>query len=608
MKSLANRLAMQHLINAYSQETGRGDLLAVEQQNKTQRQISQNQTLLWLSLHPLSLTVAVPLSYVSAVGRHRLASLPYVWRDHQWRSLSAVTLVSLLLEDIVQSNSQGLDAASLVERWVQSRDALAFFLQHRMADLDQITALQQNFVQSEQSLLLGHAMHPSPKSRQGFVHQDIVRFSPETQGQCQLHFWLVHPDAIAEGDAFDRSTGDLLRAELIGSHLLTATQQRTLAEYPTWKLLPLHPWQARYLMGQPVWQQLQQRDQVLNLGELGWQLSPSTSVRTLCGAAPWMFKPSLSISITNSVRINLYRECLRGEMSCRLWHSAFGQQLKRDYPSLKAINDPAWIAVQLDGQVINETICILRDNPFVQGQQVSCMAALCQDQPDQPRNRLNAILSALAQRHQQSEQAIAQAWFERFLQVAVEPMLAIYHRYGMAFEAHQQNTLLELVEYWPAQFWLRDNQGFYYIEEKASHIIQMFPVLAGAAESVGSRDFVDERFIYYFFGNTLFGLVNALGATGAIGERALLTQLQACLQRQQQLYPESSLLQRVLHEPTLPYKGNLMTRLHELDELVAPVEFQSVYLQIDNPLYVEAVSHAQQQPPSHPLVAEVNHA
>lgn len=608
MKALANRLAMQHLINAYSQETGRGELLMVEQQNQTQRQISQNHSLLWLSLHPLSLTVAVPLSYVSAVGRHRLASLPYVWRDHQWHSLSAVALASLLLEDIVQSYPDGLDAASLLERWVQSRDAVLLFLQHRAADLDQISALQQDFVQSEQSLLLGHAMHPAPKSRQGFMHQDIVRFSPETQGRCQLHFWLVHPDVIAEGDAFDRSTGELLRVELLSSDLLTLAQQAILAEYPTWKLLPLHPWQARYLMGQPVWLQLQQRGQGLNLGELGWQLSPSTSVRTLCGTAPWMFKPSLSVSITNSIRINLYRECLRGEMSCRLWHSAFGQQLKRDYPSLKAINDPAWIAVQLDGQVVNETICILRDNPFVQGQQVSCMAALCQDQPDQPRNRFNSILAVLAQRHQQSEQAIAEAWFERFLQVAVEPMLAIYHRYGMAFEAHQQNTLLELVEYWPAHFWLRDNQGFYYIEENASHIIQMFPVLAGAAESVGSRDFVDERFIYYFFGNTLFGLVNALGATGAIDERVLLMQLQASLQRQQQLYPESSLLQRILHEPTLPYKGNLMTRLHELDELVAPVEFQSVYVQIDNPLYVGAVGHVHHQTPSRPLTDEVSHA
>ncbi len=39
-------------------------------------------------------------------------------------------------------------------------------------------------------------------------------------------------------------------------------------------------------------------------------------------------------------------------------------------------------------------------------------------------------------------------------------------------------------------------------------------------------------------------------------------------------YPDSSLIQSLLYQPTLPYKGNLLTRLYELDELIAPVENQ----------------------------------
>ena len=267
------------------------------------------------------------------------------------------------------------------------------------------------------------------------------------------------------------------------------------------------------------------------------------------------------------------------------------------------MNDPAWIALRLDGQVINETICILRDNPFVAGQQVSCIASLCQDNPAQPSNRLGAIIQTLATRTQQSPSEIAALWFERFLQVAVEPMLSVYHRHGMAFEAHQQNTLIELDDYWPARFWLRDNQGFYYIEEYAEQIVSLFPELAEEAQSVGSREFVDERFIYYFFGNTLFGLINALGASGFITERVLLARLQDCLAEQYQLYPASSLLQRLLHDAQLPYKGNLMTRLHELDELTAPLEQQSVYLHINNPLQLTPA-------PAEPQTAvnEVEHA
>jgi siderophore synthetase component len=592
MKALANRLALQHLINAYSQETGRGLLLEPEQQSRQQRQMSQNRPLLWLSLHPLSLTVAVPLSYVSQLGRHRLADHPLVWRDQQWRQLSAVTLVSLLLEDIVHGSGAGLDAASLVERWVQSRDALLLFLQHRTGRLAEVTQLEQDFVHSEQALLLGHAMHPAPKSRQGFVHEDIRRYSPETEGRCQLHFWLVDPSVVAEGDAAGRSTSSMLKQALLAHGSMPTAVQEQLAAHPEWKILPLHPWQARYLMGQAVWQQLHTHEQVVDLGSFGWMLAPSTSVRTLCGDAPWMFKPSLSVSITNSIRVNQYRECLRGEISCRLWHSEFGQQLKRQHPTLRAVNDPAWIAIRLDGQVINETICILRDNPFVAGQQVSCIASLCQDNPALPSNRFSQIIPTLAARTQQAPSEIAALWFERFLQVAVEPMLALYHRYGMAFEAHQQNTLIELDDYWPARFWLRDNQGFYYIEEYAEQILGLFPELAEEAQSVGSCEFVDERFIYYFFGNTLFGVINALGASGFTSEEVLLARLQNFLLEQSQLYPNSSLLQRVLNDPQLPYKGNLMTRLHELDELTAPLAQQSVYLHINNPLQLTTVPHA----------------
>jgi siderophore synthetase component len=55
---------------------------------------------------------------------------------------------------------------------------------------------------------------------------------------------------------------------------------------------------------------------------------------------------------------------------------------------------------------------------------------------------------------------------------------------------------------------------------------------------------------------------------------------------QLQQYPDSTLLQGLLFNPTLPYKGNLLTRLHELDELIAPVENQSVYVQLPNPLFM----------------------
>ncbi len=95
-------------------------------------------------------------------------------------------------------------------------------------------------------------------------------------------------------------------------------------------------------------------------------------------------------------------------------------------------------------------------------------------------------------------------------------------------------------------------------------------------------------FSYYFFGNTLFGLINAIGATGYISEDELLIHLQQNLLQLWRAISRYAHYYRVLlFNDSLPYKGNLLTRLHELDELIAPLEHQSVVCAATKSLYVE---------------------
>ena len=587
MKELANRLAMQHLVNAYSQETGKASLFEKYQQNSTQLAFSQGLTLLSLPLSLIQAQLFVPLSYVSRVGRHRIAALPQIFQKGQKLNFSAAAMVSLLLEELVQQSEGHVDAASLVERWIQSRDALQQFLNIRAEDFDALVQAKQSFIESEQALILGHSMHPAPKSRTGFVHEDWQKYSPEACGQTQLHYWLVAPEYIAEGTALEQAFSIQLKQEI--KWHLSESELETLAAYAHYKLLPLHPWQARYLQSKVWFKSLKAKLKIIDLGEKAWIFSPTTSVRTLASFnVPWMLKPSLSVMITNSIRVNLAKECHRGEMTHRLWHSELGQSILKQCPTLKAVNDPAWIALQLDGEIIDETICIVRDQPFTPEQQVTCIASLCQDHPVEERNRFNALFDQIASQQKLNDKAqIAHDWFKTFLNISLSPLMYVYHRYGMAFESHQQNVLVELKDGWPQWLWLRDNQGFYYIEELADEILQQFPELNDKAHAVGSKAFVDERFSYYFFGNTLFGIINAIGATGFVSEQDLLSVLQQHLFDLLKQYPESSLIQSLLYQPTLPYKGNLLTRLHELDELIAPVENQSVYIQLANPLYIK---------------------
>lgn len=586
MQQLANRLAIQHFVNAYMQETDKGHLLNQNQQNPQQQAFSQGLTLLSLPIHAIQAQCYFPLSYVSRVGRHRLADLPEIIIHGQIKTLSPVSIVGLLLEELVSESAVPLDASSLVEKWIQSRDALQQFLQNREHEFDDLVKAGQSFIETEQALILGHSMHPAPKSRTGFVHEDWLKFSPENKGLTQMHYWLVHQEYIAEGSATHECISKELKTAL--QWYLSESDLNLLRTHTQYKLLPLHPWQARYLQSKPWFERLKQTGQLIDLGLRGWQFAPTTSIRTLASFnAPWMLKPSLSVMITNSIRVNLAKECHRGELTHRLWHSEFGQNILKQCPSLKAVNDPAWMALKIDDEVVNESICIFRDQPFHPQQQVTCIASLCQDHPTKPLNRFNALFAKIAKaNHETDYSVIAFDWFSRFLEVSLQPLMYVYHRHGMAFESHQQNVLLELENHFPKNLWLRDNQGFYYIEEFATEILAALPDLKEKAFAVGPKDFVDERFSYYFFGNTLFGIINAIGATGYIAEEILLEHLKVFLQDQLQQYPDSTLLQGLLFNDTLPYKGNLLTRLHELDELIAPVEHQSVYVQLPNPLFI----------------------
>lgn len=586
MKSVTDKIALQHLINAYLQETGNGRFIPIANQSQQLQKQSQGNTVLCIPLQNVSGFLYAPLDYVSKVGRHRFAALPWVEQDGQILELSPVNLAANLLENlIVQQNQKQLDTSSLLECWIQSRRALQQFLSYREEQIDAVILPKQHFIQSEQALILGHSMHPSPKSRQGFVQNDWQLYSPETQNTFKMHFLYIHPDQVIHDNAHQLDIPGQLKHEL--APFFNAYHQTKMAEYPDYALLPLHPWQARYLKDKDWYQQLLHEGKLVDFGALGWPMKATTSVRTLYSEqAPWMFKASMTVAVTNSIRVNLYKECHRGLMSYELWNDECLADFRQRHPRLKTISDPAWIALKVNGQVLDETICILRENPFPHNADVSCIASLCQDHPLQAKNRFSEIFANLSQQSGQSQSEIAVEWFERFLEITILPLMELYHEFGMAFEAHQQNTLIELEQGMPKNVWFRDNQGFYYIEELAGEILARFPTLATEGQAVCPIALVDERFRYYFIGNTLFGLINAIGMTGVVKEQQLLEMLQAALMEAYQKYPQSNLLKTVLHQDTFPYKGNLMTRLYELDELQAHISQQSIYINLKNPLYV----------------------
>lgn len=183
---------------------------------------------------------------------------------------------------------------------------------------------------------------------------------------------------------------------------------------------------------------------------------------------------------------------------------------------------------------------------------------------------------------------MAAEWFLRYLEHVVRPVLWLDAEAGVALEAHQQNTLLLLDDDgWPSGGRYRDNQGYYFRESRRVELDARLPGIGEHSDTFVSDEVTDERFAYYLAINNVLGLIGAFGSQHLVDEQLLLAAFRRFL-GEVAAGPSrlgTPLPAHLLDSPVLRCKANLLTRIHGLDELVGPVDTQSVYVTIANPLH-----------------------
>ncbi|MFI1595526.1 IucA/IucC family protein [Streptomyces venezuelae] len=487
--------------------------------------------------------------------------------------------------------SEPVDGADLVGRVADSVRRTATFIADRR---DRPADEPDLFLAAEQSLLLGHPLHPTPKSREGLSDTESRLYSPELRGTFALHWLAVDRSVLASDSAWTERgrtvPADQLAARLVGGELPLPDDRVAL---------PVHPWQIRELRHRPSTAALFDADLIQDLGTHGAPWRPTSSVRTLYrpGAAA-MLKLSLGLRITNSRRENLRKELHRGVEVHRLLRSGLAEEWQSVHPCFDVVRDPAWLAVtQPDGTPVAGLDVMIRHNPFRPGDDATCIAGLvsprpsvlpsCQDSHAM-RSRLGETVTRLAGRTGRSRGAVATEWFLRYLETVVRPVLWLDSEAGVALEAHQQNTLLLLdPDGWPVGGRYRDNQGYYFRESRRADLERRLPGIGRDSDTFVSDGVTDERFAYYLGINNVLGLIGALGAERLADERLLLAAFRRFLAdvASGPAKLRTSLPATLLDSPVLRCKANLLTRLHGLDELVGPVDTQSVYVTIPNPLH-----------------------
>ncbi|QTL48488.1 IucA/IucC family protein [Priestia aryabhattai] len=574
----ANFITMQNMINCYIRETGKGVWESVSEMKSEERLV--------LRLEKQPVTLYFPVKYRSATGRHLFFSnFSYRIQQGELKELDIVTLLAFLLKEVTDHL---LQVNELIVRVLLSYENMKLFIEKRQKELETCYKWDKTFLESEQSLLIGHQLHPTPKSRQGILPEEEEVFGPEVNGKFQLHYFKAHKSLVAEQSAGSQTASQLIKEQLKKDKTVSEEFIQLYCQADDYSLIPMHPLQARYLLGKEEVCEWIQKGRLAYLGPHGQPFYPTSSVRTVYSEdADVMYKFSIPVKITNSLRVNKRKELSRGVEVSRLLQKGLQAELQENHPAFQVIEDPAYIALgkkELGFEVM------IRSNPFQgeQGDRTTLLASLCQDHVFGKASQIENIINYIAASENSTNEDISKRWFKRYLDVSFHPMMWLYTQKGIALEAHQQNSVIKLDENgYPSVFYYRDNQGYYFMKSKEQELRKLLPSLNGESDTVCDDAVAEERFRYYVFFNHILGLVNAFGAAGLVQESDLLL----ILRQEIEMYKEkdhTGLVSSMLEEKVLPCKANFLTRVHDMDELIGSLETQSVYVNVENPLYESA--------------------
>lgn len=506
------------------------------------------------------LVVVVEADAPSGHYRYRSA-LYYKGAGQPWRPLCWEKLAIALIDEL----SRKYDRPFNDELLSQIRDSVAtldMILQGRveLSTSGPRSALE-SYIDSEQSLHYGHPFHPAPKSRQGFSKSEILRYSPELGARVALHYFAVRRECYVQRSLLDRPCDEVVAAHApAGLDLLE-----------DFALLPVHPWQARHLLGLPQVRKALRQGRLMDMGCRGASYFATSSVRTVFHPDnPYFYKLSLNVRLTNCVRKNAIYE-LDGALQVTRTMRALASNLSRRFPRFRVLEEPAYQTADFGRdpaarrEVRERFSMILRQglgDCLAQGVNPYLAGALFGNHVI-GRERLTEMVQGLADREGMPVDRAARRWFEDYVAQLLPPVLYSYFAHGLIFEPHLQNVLIGLEHGKPSAVVLRDFEGVKLAVDHPS--AQRLDGLDQQAREALLYDAAKgwNRIAYCLFVNNLGEAIEQMSAALPVASSALWAIVREQLWDYQQRHGDSHSAQKInslIAGQPLPAKANLINR------------------------------------------------
>ncbi|WP_404428084.1 IucA/IucC family protein [Sutcliffiella horikoshii] len=582
-KSIAENASYQAFMNCYIREVGDGTWVKKSDFLKLFKlpYILNGEEVLELMLPLQHIRLIIEVNYRSLVGKHKLGRI-YRFNDKELVRIEEEPLscmISCIQELNLQAKNNNCNEMTshydeLILRLIDSYHTICTYLEKSTSKSSHRRVEEYSFIESEQSLLFGHWLHPTPKSRQGMATWQHDLFAPELKGSFQLHYFEVDKSILKER-YFAGEDSPVVKDEILN---ITGEGRY---------LFPMHPLQSQWLLQQEYVQKAMEDNLIKYIGPMGKTFSATSSIRTVYNKEDkWMYKFSIPVKVTNSMRVNKVHELEAGVVMAELFNK---MDFLQKHKCFRVLNDPISLSLNLPGEMENGFEVIMRSNPFQEGKGrgVHSIAALVQDPLPGDESLLEKLIQTISRMHQISPEEASFQWFQKYWQCSVEPMIALYDEYGLALEAHQQNSLVDVSNCFPTYYYFRDNQGYYLSNSNRDELEKLVVNLKNAPELFYDEEIIQHRFTYYLFINHIFSIIYRMGEDGLITEDKLVIWMIKELQKLEKgLSREGKrFVHFILNNKVLPCKANLLTRFHDVDELLTDLE-QAVYTSMPNPFSI----------------------
>lgn len=299
----------------------------------------------------------------------------------------------------------------------------------------------------EQWGTLGHPWHPNYKTKLGLSAAQVIELSPEFEARIAIRLGALqrccaHSESLGGDFDYRHWWHSQFPA---AARLLDLELRRQGLDPDDYLPLPIHPWQAEEVLPRQFAREIAEQRLILTAIE-AFQGHPTMSFRTVLPDASHtapMVKLPVSLRLTSVQRTVSPRSARMGPRVSRLLLEILGKEseLARRLSVIPERVGLHFNPAPADDERARQLAVLYRDNPLsllAPGELAVPVGSLfADDDRDQPLLRQWV---RLAQGRDDSQAMLA--FFRDYLAVAVPSLLGIYLIYGVAFEAHQQNSFM----------------------------------------------------------------------------------------------------------------------------------------------------------------------